>query len=325
MGTTTRSVMISVGVGLLAGGLALFARLVPASFRAAPRAGSAPAPKATEAPSSRAPDAREALEPATSPLSSLDDRFSEDPAARAACPPDMTLVDGEFCPELAYRCGRRSSELGHGCAAYVRGEPCQGELDRRRYCIDRHEWPNRVGEMPRVYVNWFEAKELCQSVGKRLCRRSEWTLACEGPKRLPYPWGFVRQPSPCNVDRASIPADANALVDERTREAEIARLWQADPIGSHPACISAFGAYDMSGNVDEWTDNLADDPETNQPSTLNGGYWGPVRNTCRLSTKTHGPKFAFYQAGFRCCADTVDGVPVPKPSPWIDRVKHEDG
>jgi hypothetical protein len=91
----------------------------------------------------------------------------------------------------------------------------------------------------------------------------------------------------------------------------------------------------MAGNVDEWTDNLADDPETDQPSSLNGGYWGPVRNTCRLSTKTHGPKFKFYQVGFRCCSDTIDGVPTPPPRPFIDRERegrsrrdregHEDG
>ncbi|WP_136969563.1 formylglycine-generating enzyme family protein [Polyangium sorediatum] len=324
--------MISVGVGVVVGGLALFARTSAVSFRSATRAAPAPAAPSPEAQIPRVPD-----EPAgpAAPLFTPADRFSQDPAVRAACPSDMALVEGDFCPKLAYRCARRSSELGHGCAEYVRGVPCRGEPDPRRYCIDRHEWPNRVGESPRVYVNWFEAKELCQSVGKRLCRRSEWILACEGPKRLPYPWGFVRQPSPCNVDRASIPFDVNAMVDERTREAEIARLWQADPIGSHPACISAFGAYDLSGNVDEWTDNLADDPETNQPSTLNGGYWGPVRNTCRLTTKTHGPKFAFYQVGFRCCGDTIDGVETPPPRPFLDRDRepaspgdraaHEDG
>ena len=80
-----------------------------------------------------------------------------------------------------------------------------------------------------------------------------------------------------------------------------------------------YGAYDLSGNVDEWTDNLADDPGTSRPATLNGGYWGPVRNTCRLTTGGHGPTFRFYQAGFRCCADTVDGVVTPPPRPFVER------
>jgi formylglycine-generating enzyme required for sulfatase activity len=235
----------------------------------------------------------------------------------------MTLVEGLFCPELPYRCARKGTEHGHGCGEFARGMPCSGEPDPRRFCIDRHEWPNREGEKPRVYVDWYEAKALCQSAGKRLCRRSEWVLACEGPKRLPYPWGFVRHPSPCNVDRAAIPFDIGAILDERTRDEELSRLWQADPIGSHPHCVSAYGAYDMAGNVDEWTDNLADDPGTDRPSTLNGGYWGPVRNTCRLTTKSHGPTFRFYQVGFRCCGDTLDGVPSPLPRPWIEREDRE--
>lgn len=247
------------------------------------------------------------------------DRFAEDPVARAACPPDMTLVEGNFCPALSYTCIRPTRGVGHGCPEYARGARCRAPTDPRRFCIDRHEWPNRVGELPRVYVNWYEAKELCATVGKRLCRRSEWILACEGPKRLPYPWGFVRTPSPCNIDRAAIAFDIRAMMDEVRREDEIARLWQADPIGSHPSCISAYGAYDLSGNVDEWTDNLADDPGTAHPATLNGGYWGPVRNTCRLTTAGHGPTFKFYQVGFRCCADTIDGVPTPPPRPFIER------
>jgi sulfatase modifying factor 1 len=254
------------------------------------------------------------------------ERFASDPTASAACPPDMTLVEGDFCPALSYSCVRRPSEVKYRCAEYARGNRCFGELDYRRYCIDRYEWPNRPGENPHVYVDWHEAKALCDVRGKRLCRRSEWILACEGPKRLPYPWGFVREPSPCNIDRATIPFDVEAMMDEATREGELARLWQADRIGSHPDCVSAYGAYDLSGNVDEWTDDLADNPQTKHPSTLNGGYWGPVRNTCRLTTTSHGPTFKFYQVGFRCCADTIDGVVVPPPKPFIEREpKKEEG
>jgi sulfatase modifying factor 1 len=111
------------------------------------------------------------------------------------------------------------------------------------------------------------------------------------------------------------------LSDPSTHDEEFARLWQADPIGSHPNCVSSFGVYDLTGNVDEWTDNQADDPGTDKVSTLNGGYWGPVRNTCRLTTGSHGPTFSFYQVGFRCCADTRDGVVVDPPRPFIE--KHE--
>ena len=228
------------------------------------------------------------------------------------CSPGMVLVDGGYCPVYRYEC---QSDLGTAesarCGEYARRANCPTLLEPRRFCIDKYEWPNLVGENPRVYVSWYQAKELCWTVRKRLCRRSEWMLACEGPKRLPYPYGFIRQPSPCNIDRGTIPFDIDAMLDPDTRDAELSRLWQADPIGSHPACVSPFGAYDMSGNVDEWTDNQGDDPTAIGVSTLNGGYWGPVRDTCRLTTRAHGPSFRFYQVGFRCCSDAIDGIETP--------------
>jgi hypothetical protein len=335
----TKSVVEAVLAGVALGAVALIARYAPgpagSPTSGAPDAGSdgSAAPDAPEAHPSAvtsAEDASRALQkiaedPGPPALSSLSlpmpraAKFDADPVARAACPPDMALVEGLFCPALPYTCLRTTGSVGYRCAEYARGSRCLEAQDYRRYCIDRYEWPNRPGENPLVYVDWSEAKALCASAGKRLCRRSEWILACEGPKRLPYPWGFVRQPSPCNIDRATIPFDVEAMMDEATREGELSRLWQADRIGSHPDCVSAFGAYDLSGNVDEWTDDLLDNPASKHPSTLNGGYWGPVRNTCRLTTKGHGPTFRFYQVGFRCCADTVDGVPVPPPKPFVER------
>ena len=231
-----------------------------------------------------------------------------------ACPPDMALVDGEFCPALQYACKRPVDAVNrYRCAEYVRDGRCLAKTQHRRYCVDRHEWPNVVGENPRVYVSFFEAKKLCASKGKRLCRRTEWMMACEGDKRMPYPWGYVRQPRPCNIDRAAVDFDVYAMIDPASREEELARLWQADPIGSHPGCVSSWGAYDMSGNVDEWTDDQLDNPGTAHVSTLNGGYWGPVRDTCRLTTTSHGPTFEFYQVGFRCCAETQDGIATEPP------------
>ena len=87
----------------------------------------------------------------------------------------MALVDGEFCPSLDYQCDRFVDDASPSCAEYARKPQCRYNTTSKRFCIDRHEWPNRDGERPRVFVSWFEAQELCQSVGKRLCQRSEWT------------------------------------------------------------------------------------------------------------------------------------------------------
>jgi hypothetical protein len=247
-----------------------------------------------------------------------------------ACPEGMALVDGDFCPALEYECIRFVDSTAPSCAEYARKPECRYNPVSKRFCIDRHEWPNRVGERPKVFVTWYEAQAACESVGKRLCERSEWTLACEGPKRAPYPYGWERNPSPCNVSRAPIDFEVEDLTDPRTRAAELERLWQADAIGSHPNCVSPFGVFDMVGNVDEWTDNSAEARGEEQIATLNGGYWGPVRNTCRLTTKTHGPDFNFYQIGFRCCTDPRDGIrpalrPVHQPQWELDEHAGPDG
>ena len=249
-------------------------------------------------------------------------------ALPAACPDDMVLVDGNSCPVLEYQCNRFVDEASPSCAEYAQKPECRYNEESRRFCVDRHEWPNRVGEKPAVFVTWYDAKKSCESAGKRLCKRAEWTLACEGPKRAPYPYGWQRLPSPCNVSRPVEEADAKKLISPSTRAVELARLWQADVIGSHPECVSAFGAFDMVGNVDEWTDNS--DEGGAQVSTLNGGYWGPVRNTCRLTTKTHGPEFQFYQIGFRCCSEAQDGIaaslpPPPLPKHELDQKKGPEG
>jgi hypothetical protein len=229
-----------------------------------------------------------------------------------ACPDDMVLVDGLFCPDLPYTC-LRNTENTYRCAEYRRDARCRAPTQLRRYCIDRHEWPNQRGAAPQVYVDWNEAQALCAGAGKRLCSRVEWVFACEGEKRLPYAWGYTRQPSPCNIDRAVLDFDIDALLDPRSREEELARLWQANPIGTHPECQSSWGVFDLNGNVDEWTDDRADNPSSPHISTLNGAYWGKVRATCRITTTSHGPTFKFYQVGFRCCADPRDGIQTPVP------------
>src|SRR5262245_24212085 len=251
-----------MAAGAALGAIALTARHAPALRKppirhvSAPVRASAPDP---EPPPTSAPVTSVSAS-ASAPLPTMpvprSARFDADPRARGACPEDMALVEGDFCPALRYDCIRQTGAVG--CAEYARGNRCAEPTDHRRYCVDRYEWPNVVGENPTVYVDWYEAKALCGSVGKRLCRRSEWILACEGPKRLPFPWGWVRRPSPCNMARAAFAFDFGAMIKEETREGELARLWQADRIGAHPDCVSAFGAYDLSGNVDEWTDDQAD-------------------------------------------------------------------
>jgi formylglycine-generating enzyme len=170
------------------------------------------------------------------------------------------------------------------------------------YCIDRYEYPNQRGAYPWIVVTFGEAQSLCAREDKRLCTEEEWTFACEGEQARPFPNGYVRDPGACVIDRPYRPVEMS-LFDVRSGArfvAEIDRLWQGEPSGSHPLCRSPFGVDDTIGNVDEWTTSVI---PGERPSILNGGYWGPVRTTCRATTRAHGDGFFFYQIGFRCCAN----------------------
>ena len=177
-----------------------------------------------------------------------------------------------------------------------------------RFCIDRYEYPNQRLAYPWIMVTWTEATALCAREGERLCSEAEWTFACEGPEALPYPYGYERDSTACVSDRPWRNVDPAALSprDSPHARAEIDRLWQGEASGSRARCKSPFGIYDLVGNVDEWTVSVV---RGERPSILKGGYWGRVRDRCRPSTRAHGEDFAFYQQGFRCCADEPAAAP----------------
>jgi formylglycine-generating enzyme required for sulfatase activity len=149
-------------------------------------------------------------------------------------------------------------------------------------------------------ISWKEAKAACEAIGKRLCTDAEWTFACEGPERLPYPYGYIRDSAACSIDKPSPKVNEASLFSPKTQAAELARLDQREPSGSRDRCVSPFGVLDMTGSVDEWVVNQSGVPFQ---SALKGGNWGEYRNACRPSTLGHAEGFRYYQIGFRCCRD----------------------
>ncbi|MBI5532907.1 MAG: SUMF1/EgtB/PvdO family nonheme iron enzyme [Deltaproteobacteria bacterium] len=295
---------------------------------------STPLPDAFEPPTSHAPSTSLNAVTAAPDASSADapsfpgsDGGAADAAAGAepdartdGCEQGMVRVEGEYCPVVIHKCLKHHKEydsskddknVSERCLRYK--EPSRCFVNKRAhlsFCMDRYEYPNRVGEMPWVLTSWLQAKALCEKQGKRLCTEDEFNFACEGPEILPYAYGFVRDEAKCNIDRPYERPDLSkkmltyekCLLDERCL-AELKRLDQRHAIGSRMTCVSWAGVVDINGNVNEWVERVGKKPP--HRSGLKGGWWGPVRSRCRPTVDFHKEFDYGYEAGFRCCKDAA--------------------
>ncbi len=236
------------------------------------------------------------------------------PAYSPRCPAGMREVEGSYCTAVLHWCLKGRTYEGqptdapdpYYCDEYKAGfARCLGKEDPKHFCMDEFEYPNQKGAIPMVMVSWYDAKNLCEQQGKRLCDDDEWTLACEGPKRQPYTYGWKRDASRCNIDkRWRKPDDGILSSSDRAQIAEeLDRLSQRLPSGAMEGCVSPYGIMDMGGNVDEWAVNITLRGKPYQ-SIFKGGHWcGGARNRCRPVTESHDETTAYYAQGFRCCAN----------------------
>lgn len=228
------------------------------------------------------------------------------------CPDDMVEVTGMYCPVVEQRClymvdanGNKMDDTpdpNNGrCGEFANPVKCVAKQVHKSFCIDTYEFPNKKGVVPQDWMTWYDAKNACESVGKRLCTRSEWTFAAEGPNMHPLPYGdgFHRDRAICNFDNHA-KVDVFKATKRNTPEGDILHEMLV-PSGERSKCVSEWGVHDMPGNVDEWVIN-----ETRQPyiSGLMGGHVFGVRNASRPMTEAHGPDFGWYETGARCCKDT---------------------
>jgi formylglycine-generating enzyme required for sulfatase activity len=223
------------------------------------------------------------------------------PPAAFACPPEMVAVDGVHHEYVQRIC--LHLEIGK-CWSFLPGFIArESRVTRVRTCMDRYEWPNERGKQPAVMMSFVEAERLCAGAGKRLCTEFEWETACEGPETLPFPYGQRVDDAACNTAKPYRPVSEAKLAsrDARVREAETRRLWQGEPSGAYPRCVSRSGAIDLVGNVEEWVQTSR--PEWPFRSALKGGYWSKRWAGCRGTNDSHGPEFRFYEVGLRCCKD----------------------
>jgi formylglycine-generating enzyme required for sulfatase activity len=255
------------------------------------------------------------------PVATADAAAGPDEAAPSACAEGMALVDTTYCPKPMLRCLKSEYNKPNHitiCHAFAPGQACPGGTRRQRFCIDRYEYPNQEGAHPPVMVSWYDAEAACEAAGKRLCWQSEWESACEGPEKLPFPYGLERDPKQCNIDNPYVKPHLDLVYSSKpeVENAELLRLDQSAASGERKGCVSGFGVHDLTGNVDEWV--LSEENKgKSQWAGLKGGAWGHVRNACRPMTTSHPPEFTYYFISFRCCANAApDDAASRDPTLW---------
>jgi formylglycine-generating enzyme required for sulfatase activity len=206
----------------------------------------------------------------------------------------MTLVEGDYCPDVEETCLKWLDPPPYEnlrCGEYAKPTKCKVPKVHKRFCVDVEEYADSSDPdpLPKVRVKWGEAMDLCTARGARLCKESEWQFACGGEDASPYPYGYARDSSICNIDRTDLGGPEDKLIDHRA------------PASAFPQCTSPFGIHDMVGNADEWTE--IEGGVVGHRSALHGGWWLPGRNRCRAATLGHDEAYSGKQVGFRCCKD----------------------
>lgn len=155
----------------------------------------------------------------------------------------------------------------------------RGTIERKKaFCIDRYEYPNKGGVPPRSSVSYIEADKACRDQNKRLCTVAQWQKACRMKQYRAgvYTFGPTLDESACNWGGKSKKA----------------------PSGSFARCRNGIGAYDMNGNLAEWTE------DSEGQAFLAGGSFATDPQNARCSDRVL-PKKGVEKSnemGFRCCS-----------------------
>lgn len=168
------------------------------------------------------------------------------------------------------------------------------------------------GNRPVIYVSWDDAKAFIAWVNQqtglkfRLPSEAEWEYAARAGTTTDYYWGSSASHGMANYSEDTC---CKGLAQGRDQWVNTA------PVGSFPA--NAWGLYDMSGNVLQWTEDCYHDNYSGAPSdgsawtagdcsrrVYRGGSWNYSPTNLRVSTRygfVHTNRF--HDLGFRLAQD----------------------
>lgn len=213
----------------------------------------------------------------------------------SVCPPLMVEVDGAFCIDQAEAALEEQVDgVWQAASPY---ETVDGRTVRAVVAL---------GATPQGYISGDEAEAACEAAGKRLCSGEEWLRACQGSEGWTWPYGPTYQEGACNDDYAG----SHPVIDYFGTSSGI---WDTESMndpginqqpgtlavgGAYAGCQSAWGAYDLHGNLHEWVGEAE--------GTFRGGFYADASingQGCGYVTTAHSRSYHDYSTGFRCCAE----------------------
>jgi formylglycine-generating enzyme required for sulfatase activity len=97
---------------------------------------------------------------------------------------------------------------------------------------------------------WDQAKTFCGWIGGRLPTAEEWEYAAKSGGSRIYPWGNA-----AITGKLANYCDKNCWATGKDADQDDGYAATA-PVGSYPAGATAWGLFDMTGNVREWTSTV---------------------------------------------------------------------
>lgn len=137
-------------------------------------------------------------------------------------------------------------------------------------------FPKGTENYPVVNISWNDAQAFCNWLGEklnvevRLPTETEWEYAARGKKRFKYPWGNDW--------------DDKAAASKQTKG-------KIRDVKTYPINKSPFGAYDMAGNVWEWTAEEATLKDVKEQRKVDAIKQGRTLRVVKGGSANESPKY----------------------------------